>query len=72
MKRWKSEEPNMRIAISLVVIFLGFVIAFLSLGLTSSVGGRLALVVVGIAVSLFGIMGMLNRHYMKNAIWKKG
>ena len=62
----------MKIAISLLVTFLGFVIAFLSLGLTSSVGGRLALVVVGIAVCLFGMMGMLNKQYMKNAIWKKG
>lgn len=62
----------MKIALSLLVTFLGFVIALLSLGLTSSVGGRLALVVVGIAVSLFGIMGMLNKQYMKNAIWKKG
>lgn len=62
----------MKIALSLLVTFLGFVIALLSLGLTSSVGGRLALVVVGIAVSLFGIMGMLNKQYTKNAIWKKG
>ena len=62
----------MKIALSLLVTFLGFVIALLSLGLTSSVGGRLALVVVGIAVSLFGIMAMLNKQYMKNAIWKKG
>jgi len=29
-------------------------------------------VLLGIAVSLFGIMGLLNKHYLKNAIWKKG
>jgi len=43
----------------------------LSLGLSSN-GARLAVVVLGLAVSLFGIMGVLNRAYLKNAIWKKG
>jgi hypothetical protein len=44
----------------------------LSLTVASSVGGRLVLVLLGLAVSLFGIMGVLNKHYIKNAIWKKG
>jgi hypothetical protein len=30
------------------------------------------MVLVGLAVSLFGIMGVLNKAYLKNAIWKKG
>ena len=29
------------------------------------------MVVAGIAVSLFGIMGILNPAYLKNAIWRK-
>jgi hypothetical protein len=62
----------MMILIGLLVTFLGFVISVLSLTLTSSVGGRLVIVLLGIAVSLFGIMGLLNKHYLKNAIWKKG
>ncbi len=62
----------MMILIGLLVTFLGFVISVLSLALTSSVGGRLVIVLLGIAVSLFGIMGLLNKHYLKNAIWKKG
>jgi hypothetical protein len=36
------------------------------------VSGRLVLVLLGLAVSLFGIIGLLNKHYLKNAIWKKG
>jgi len=60
------------ILIGLLVTLLGFVISVLSLTLTSSVGGRLVTVLLGIAVSLFGIMGLLNKHYLKNAIWKKG
>jgi hypothetical protein len=62
----------MMILIGLLVTLLGFVISVLSLTLTSSVGGRLVIVLVGIAVSLFGIVGLLNKHYLKNAIWKKG
>ena len=62
----------MMILIGLLVTLMGFVISVLSLTLTSSVGGRLVIVLVGIAVSLFGIMGLLNKHYLKNAIWKKG
>ena len=61
----------MMILIGLVVTLLGFVIAVFSL-LLHSVGGQLVLVLVGLAVSLFGIMGVLNKHYLKNAIWKKG
>jgi hypothetical protein len=62
----------MLILIGLLVTLLGFLISVFSLTLTSSVGGRLVLVLVGLAVSLFGIMGLLNKHYLKNAIWKKG
>ncbi len=62
----------MLILIGLLVTLLGFLISVLSLTLTSSVGGRLVLVLLGLAVSLFGIIGLLNKHYLKNAIWKKG
>jgi len=60
------------ILIGLLVTLFGFVISVLSLTLTSSVGGRLVTVLLGIAVSLFGIVGLLNKHYLKTAIWKKG
>jgi hypothetical protein len=62
----------MMILIGIFVTFLGFTLSVLSLVLASSVGGRLVTVVLGIAISLFGIMGLLNKHYLKNAIWKKG
>ena len=59
------------ILVGLVVTLLGFVIAILSLAL-HSVGSQLVVVLLGLAVSLFGILGILNKHYLKNAIWKKG
>ena len=55
----------------ILITLLGFVISVLSLAMTSSVGGRLATVLIGLAVSLSGIIGVINRAYMKNANWRK-
>ena len=55
----------------LVITLLGFLISVLSLSMASSASGRLVIVLVGLAVSLIGIIGVINRAYMKNAIWRK-
>jgi hypothetical protein len=55
----------------IVAIFVGFLIAVASLGMTPSMAGRLVMVLAGIAVSLVGLFGVLNRAYLKDAIWKK-
>jgi hypothetical protein len=57
--------------IGILVTLLGFVLSVLSLGMTSSVGGRMAMVLIGIAVSLTGILCLINRAYLKNAIWRR-
>ena len=57
--------------LGILVTFLGFVISLLSLGMMSSVNGRMVMVLVGLAVSLVGIIGLLNPAYMKNANWRK-
>jgi hypothetical protein len=57
--------------IGLIVTLLGFVIAVMGLGMTSSVNMRMIMALVGIAVSFFGIMGLINTAYNKNAIWRK-
>jgi cytochrome c biogenesis protein CcdA len=54
-----------------LVTFLGFLIAFFSLGLTQSVNGRMAMVIVGIIVSVAGIFGLINPVFQKNANWKR-
>lgn len=61
----------MMILVGILVTLLGFVISVLSLALNSNIA-RLVVVLFGLAVSLFGIIGVLNRFYLKNAIWKKG
>jgi hypothetical protein len=55
----------------LAVALLGFLIAFVSLGVTDSTGGRMVMVFAGIAVSLFGIMGLITPAYQKRFIWKR-
>ena len=55
----------------ILVTLLGFVIAVLSLPITQSAGGRLVIVLIGIAVSLFGIIGIVNPACQKNANWRK-
>ena len=57
--------------VGLAVTFLGFVIAFVSLGVSDSTGVRMGMVLAGIVVSLVGIMGVLTPAYQKIWIWKR-
>jgi hypothetical protein len=57
--------------VGLAVTLLGFVIAFVSLGVTDSTGGRMGMVLVGIVVSLVGIMGVITPAYQNKFIWKR-
>ena len=55
----------------LVITIVGFLIAVLSVGMTTNNSMRLIIVLVGIAVSLTGILGVLNRACLSKAIWRK-
>jgi hypothetical protein len=57
--------------VGLAVTFLGFVIAFISLGVTNSTSARMGMVLVGIAISLIGIMGVITPAYQKKWIGKR-
>ena len=57
--------------VGVLITLLGFVIAILSVAVTSSVGGRMVVVLIGIAVCLIGIIGVINRAFLKNAIWRR-
>jgi hypothetical protein len=57
--------------VGFLITVLGFVIAILSVAVTSSVGGRMVVVLIGIAVCLIGIIGVINRAFLKNAIWRR-
>jgi hypothetical protein len=55
----------------LVVTILGFLIAVFSVSMASDAMARLVIVLIGLAVSLTGIIGVLNRACMSKAIWRK-
>ena len=57
--------------VGVVVTLAGWVLAAASVGITSSTTARLGMVLVGIVVSLVGILGVINPAYQKNAVWKK-
>jgi hypothetical protein len=60
----------MRIA-GLLINIAGWLIAMSGLFLTQSNSVRIILACVGIGVSLFGILGVLNKFYLDRAIWKQ-
>jgi hypothetical protein len=49
---------------------LGWVITLFGMQLVEATGGRLVLALIGIAVSLFGMIYVLPTAFNKNAIWK--
>ena len=57
--------------VGVIVTFVGFLISVMSLGMTSSVGGRMVMVLIGLVVSLIGIIGIINRAFQKNAVWRR-
>ena len=57
--------------VGLVITFIGFLLAAGSVGISSNTTVRLVLVLVGIVISLAGIMGPINQTYQKNAVWKR-
>ncbi len=57
--------------IGLLLVLGGWAIAVSGLFFTTANNGRLLFAVAGILVTLFGILGVLNKYYLQRAIWKK-
>ena len=55
----------------LLLAVCGWLLPVAGLTWTSSLGVRFVLCVIGIAITLTGILGVLNPAYVKDAIWKK-
>jgi hypothetical protein len=66
-----SQEDWEMTFVGLAVTFLGFVIAFVSLGVSDSTTVRMVMVLGGIVVSLIGIMGIMTPAYQKTWIYKR-
>jgi hypothetical protein len=54
----------------ILLALAGWVFTLVGLHLTANVGARLAIVLVGIAISLTGVLGLLPASAKKNPLWK--
>jgi uncharacterized membrane protein YgaE (UPF0421/DUF939 family) len=54
----------------LLLVIAGWLISLAAILISQSNGARLGLVSLGIAISVFGILGVLNPAYVKHALWK--
>jgi len=57
--------------VGLLLAMSGWLLPVAGLTLTPSPAVRLILCLIGIGLSVTGIMGFLNRAYVKQAIWKR-
>ena len=55
----------------LITILIGWLLASVVALQVGSLRGKLALTIVGIAVILYGLIGLLNKAHQKTAIWKQ-
>jgi hypothetical protein len=56
--------------VGILLVLIGWIIPVVGVTITQSLGARFILVVLGITVSLIGILGVLNKAHLKKAIWK--
>jgi hypothetical protein len=64
------DDPLVLRLAGIVCALVGWLIVLYGIHLSSGVGGRLATTLIGLAVSLTGVIGLLPAAARKNAIWK--
>jgi len=57
--------------VGVLLALAGWLIPVISLSITKSTGALTFLCLLGLAVSLTGILGVLNKAHQKEAVWKK-
>ena len=58
--------------VGILVALAGWLLPLVALSMTQSTGTRFGACVLGIIISLVGILGILNGVHQADAIWKKG
>jgi hypothetical protein len=58
--------------VGILVTLAGWLLPVVALSMTQSMGARFGACVLGIIISLVGILGVLNPAHQADAIWKKG
>ena len=57
--------------VGVLLAVAGWLIPVIALTYTQSLAARFSLAIVGIAISLIGILFVLNQAHLKNVIWKQ-
>ena len=65
-----GSQPAAMKAVGVLVTVAGWALALFGLHLVSGVGGRMVFAILGLAVSLIGVVFILPAACNKNAIWK--
>lgn len=65
-----GSQPAVMKLVGAIVTAGGWLLTLFGLHLTASVGGRMVIALVGLAISLVGMIGILPAACNKNAIWK--
>ena len=65
----KTSSTAMKL-VGAATVCLGWLVTIGGLHAASTVGGRMVVALIGIAVSLFGMLVVLPTTFNKNAIWK--
>ncbi len=58
--------------LGILLALAGWLLPLAALSMTQSTGARFGACVLGIIISLVGILGVLNGFHQADAIWKKG
>jgi len=58
--------------IGILLALAGWLLPVAALSMTQSLGARFGACLIGIVISLVGILGILNKAHLETAIWKKG
>jgi len=58
--------------VGILLALAGWLLPVVALSMTQSTGARFGTCVVGIIISLVGILVVLNGFHEQDAIWKKG
>lgn len=63
-------QPALMKLVGVAVILVGWLTVLFGLHLTASVSGRMTTTLIGLAISLVGVLFILPAAVNKNAIWK--
>jgi hypothetical protein len=66
----EKKQPLGLKLVGLALALGGFLITFVGINVASATSGRLIVTLIGIAISLVGVMGVLPKASMQGAIWR--